>query len=59
MKATEAQIRFAKYLLKENGYRTDWFDASFKRLGLTCRERTGRIEDMSFDTASKLIDKLT
>lgn len=58
MKATDKQIRFAKFLLSENGYRTDYFDASFKRLGLTMAERSGRIDDMSFEVASKIIDAL-
>lgn len=58
MKATEKQVRFAKFLLAENGFRTDWFDASFKRLGLTMRQRSGRIDDMSFDVASTIIDAL-
>lgn len=43
--ATEKQINYAMALLKRNGYRTDYMDASFKALGARMKERSGRVRD--------------
>ena len=57
-RATDKQIRYVKHLLGKNGYDTRYIDSSFKRLGLTMQERSGAIDDIDFDVASKIIDAL-
>lgn len=60
--ATTKQINFIMSLLRQNGFRTDWMDKSFKNLGAGMRQRSGRVEDwvanMSRSEASNLIDTL-
>ncbi len=59
MKATEKQIRYAKMLLQKSGYNADgYFCSQHKELGLNQRERAGKIEDMSYEVASKIITAL-
>jgi len=61
-KATEKQVRFIMMLLPKAGFRTDWMDRTFSRLGATMRERSGRVEDwvssLTISEASSLIDEL-
>ncbi len=60
--ATAKQINFAMSLLARNGFSTEWMDSSFKRLGATMRERSGRVEawltHMNRQRISRLIDEL-
>ena len=60
--ATEKQVRYLLFLLKENGYSTTWMNSQFKALGATMRERSGKVEDwlrfLDIATASSLIDQL-
>ena len=44
-KATEKQVRYALYLLRERGYSTKYMDSRFKTLGATMRERSGYVTD--------------
>jgi hypothetical protein len=60
--ATEKQVRYLLYLLKQNGYSTTWMNRNFKELGASMRERSGRVENwlrnLDVATASELIDRL-
>jgi hypothetical protein len=60
--ATEKQVRYALYLLRDAGYSTDRMNSSFRELGARCRERSGRVrawlEGMEITRASDLIDRL-
>jgi hypothetical protein len=60
--ATEKQVRYLLYLLKQSGYSTTWMNRDFKELGASMRQRSGRVEDwprnLDVATASELIDKL-
>ncbi len=60
--ATPKQVRYLTYLLAENGYPTEFMNASFKKLGATMRERSGSVsawlEGMSCVRASALIKSL-
>lgn len=58
LRPTERQLRYALHLLAKNGYRTDWFSSQHKALGLTMRERSGRVSDMSWETCDKIIRAL-
>ena len=44
IRATDHQINYALYLLSEAGYRTDWMDKTFSRLGAGMNARTGTVE---------------
>lgn len=61
MNATEKQVRYALYLLSENGYSTRYMDSSFKRFA-TMRERSGTVENWlrnkNVAEISSLIDAL-
>jgi len=60
--ATEKQVRYLLYLLKENGYSTRYMNRHYKELGASMRERSGTVENwlrkLDVATASELIDKL-
>lgn len=60
--ATRKQVDFIMSLLHHCGYSTGWMDASFKRLGASMRERSGRVEDwarsLSVPRASDVISDL-
>lgn len=62
MKATEKQVRYLLVLLGRAGYSTRFMDGSFRRLGASMRERSGRVEDwlrgLTIAEASALIDQL-
>lgn len=58
-KATEKQVRYVKYLMAQAGIDNKYLGAWAKEFGLTMRERQGRIDDISFNVARKLIDALT
>lgn len=62
MKATDKQVSYAISLLAKAGYATDWMNASFKALGASMRERSGRVSDwlksMERHEISALIDRL-
>lgn len=62
MNATPKQISYALHLLDNAGYSTRFMDASFKRLGATMRERSGKVSDwlenMGKQDISRLIDDL-
>jgi len=62
MKATDKQVKYIFFLLKEKGYSVSWMNADFKKLGATMRERSGRVEEwvrnMNVAEASELIEKL-
>ena len=61
-KATDKQVRYALFLLKKKGYSTKWMDSSFKKLGATMRERSGKVEDWlsgrNIAEISDVIDRL-
>ena len=60
--ATEKQVNYVLHLLSENGYSTEYMNASFKALGASMRERSGRVRDwlakMEKAEISSLIDRL-
>ena len=62
MRATQKQINYALRLLGKAGYSTKYMNASFKLLGATMRERSGRVEDWlggkNVAELSALIDRL-
>jgi len=45
MKATTKQVNYALHLLGERGYSTRYMDASFKALGASMRQRSGKVAD--------------
>jgi hypothetical protein len=57
-KATPKQINYVKMLLKQAGHDTRFLGAWAKQYGLTMRERSGSVDNISFDAVSKLIDGL-
>jgi hypothetical protein len=57
-KATPKQINYVKMLLKQAGHDTRFLGSWAKAYGLGMRERSGSVEGISYDTASKLIDGL-
>lgn len=60
--ATDKQVRYALFLLKERGYSTTWMNAEFKALGATMSERSGKVEtwlrNKNVAEISSLIDQL-
>lgn len=60
--ATDKQVGFALSLLAKNGYRTDYMDRTFSRLGASMRQRSGTVSDwlrgMQKHQISALIDDL-
>lgn len=44
-KATAKQVSYALALLAKAGYQTTYMDSSYKALGATMRERSGRVAD--------------
>jgi hypothetical protein len=60
--ATEKQVRFAMMLLDKAGFSIRFMNSSYKALGATMRERSGRVEDWvrnkSVAEASSLINAL-
>jgi hypothetical protein len=58
MRATEKQLRYVKLLLARAGHDTRFLGSWSKAYGLSMRERSGRVENISYDTACKLIDGL-
>ena len=57
--ATPKQIAYVRALLREAGHGSETYLGSWaKTYGLTMAERQGRIDQMGFDTASKLIEAL-
>jgi len=60
--ATEKQVRYLLYLLKENGYDTRYMNASYKNLGAHMKERHGSVTDwlrsLDIQRASELIKRL-
>lgn len=42
--ATQKQVGYALHLLQRAGYGTRYMDASFKKLGATMRERSGKVD---------------
>lgn len=59
---TERQARYIFALLTKAGYSTKWMNSSFKNLGASMRERSGKVEDwvnqLNPGEASKVIDRL-
>jgi len=62
MKATSKQVSYLMVLLGKAGYSTRYMDASFKKLGASMRERSGKVEDwlkgLTVSEASSLIEEL-
>ena len=60
--ATEKQVRYLMTLLGQQGHSTKWMNASFKALGASMKERSGKVEDwvrsLDVGRASRLIDQL-
>lgn len=60
--ATQKQVGYALHLLQRAGYSTRYMDASFKKLGATMRERSGKVEawleGKNTAECSQLIDQL-
>lgn len=44
MNATDKQVSYALYLLRDAGYPTRYMSAQYKALGATMRERSGTVE---------------
>ena len=58
MQATEKQIRYVKILLGKNGMDTRFVGSDWKQFGAKMKERSGKVDDISFDLAGKVIDAL-
>ena len=58
-KATEKQIKYLRYLMSQTGHGHERFLGAWtKPYGLLMKERSGSIDTISFDVATKLIDGL-
>lgn len=58
MKATDKQIRFVKVLLSKAGMNTQYVNREWAKFGARMSERSGKVEDISFDLASAVINAL-
>ena len=60
--ATEKQVRYALYLLRQKGYSVKYMDSRYKRLGASMRERNGYVQDwlasLNVARISDVIDQL-
>lgn len=58
MKATEKQISYLRSLLRKAGMDDRYIGRGWKKFGFGMNERSGRVEDLDKDQASRVIDAL-
>ena len=60
--ASEKQKKYIKYLLGTNGYDTKWMHAKYKGLGVSMKDRSGKVDNwldkLDQTEASNVIQKL-